>query len=529
MTNQPGAGPGDRAAADGSPSDATPGDTRDEVLVAYLDGQLDGDTCESVEARLAADKAFRARLTELDRVWNALDTLPRSTASEAFTRTTVDMVAVAAAPAGKSEQGAASHYSTKIWGATVWGATIGGLVVGAVVAALLATAPERAILEVLPTALHAHALEQAGSVEFLRGLAERADESLPLDGPAAEQAGVWAELDGMSAPERRAWLDQQDAATLAEANNAFAAWQGLTDTRRDTLASFAGKVAAANDSDRLRTTALAYDQLVSRLPASEQSRLRQMDEAERLRSASRAVDRLQRATAMELSPDEQRELTAAVDSIVDGDAFTRVRRFVVWMFPGTREMFEKRPEVALVFALARRPPEQNARWSRDWGDRLNDDDRSRFEIGLANWRAQRMDWLMQLLNALPPRAREALGAEPSEHERGRSLARLVLGDRGGDLASTFEKLEDREIERLLLQPEDQFLEALTGAAAFDEWPNPNDRSGRGRRGFNGPGGGPPHQGPGPPPGSRPQRPERGGRGEPRPVGPGGPRPGPPPA
>ncbi|HMP79124.1 MAG TPA: hypothetical protein PKD54_06710 [Pirellulaceae bacterium] len=63
----------------------------DELLTAYLDEELSVEERSSVEQRLSDDSAFRARLAELERAWNALDDLPRAAPSHSFTRSTVEL------------------------------------------------------------------------------------------------------------------------------------------------------------------------------------------------------------------------------------------------------------------------------------------------------------------------------------------------------------------------------------------------------------------------------------------------------
>lgn len=68
-----------------------------EELVAYLDGELEADAVRRVEDRLTTDSKYRGLLQKLERSWELLDELPRSTADEGFTQTTLEMVAVSAA------------------------------------------------------------------------------------------------------------------------------------------------------------------------------------------------------------------------------------------------------------------------------------------------------------------------------------------------------------------------------------------------------------------------------------------------
>jgi anti-sigma factor RsiW len=84
------------------PDDAAAHD--EQLLVAYLDGELDEAASSDIEQRLASDEPYRRRLQQLDRAWNLLDELPRATVDEQFTRSTIEMVAVAA------EAEAAAHH-----------------------------------------------------------------------------------------------------------------------------------------------------------------------------------------------------------------------------------------------------------------------------------------------------------------------------------------------------------------------------------------------------------------------------------
>ena len=68
-----------------------------EELVSYLDGELDAEQSRRIEERAAAEPDARRMLEELDRTWHMLDALDAPATSEDFTRTTLEMVALAAA------------------------------------------------------------------------------------------------------------------------------------------------------------------------------------------------------------------------------------------------------------------------------------------------------------------------------------------------------------------------------------------------------------------------------------------------
>src|SRR4051812_6206828 len=64
---------------------------RDE-LVAYLDGELDADGQQRVEARLGQNPHVRAEADSLRRAWEMLDYLPRPEPSQDFTERTLTRV-----------------------------------------------------------------------------------------------------------------------------------------------------------------------------------------------------------------------------------------------------------------------------------------------------------------------------------------------------------------------------------------------------------------------------------------------------
>ena len=64
----------------------------DEQLVSYLDGELDDQSISDVEQKLSDDQQYRERLVELQKTWDALDTLPRSEPSQSFTASTIELV-----------------------------------------------------------------------------------------------------------------------------------------------------------------------------------------------------------------------------------------------------------------------------------------------------------------------------------------------------------------------------------------------------------------------------------------------------
>jgi len=149
-----------------------PSNTNDlayERLVAYLDGELDAETSQQVERRLAEDADYRRDLKQMQRAWDLLDELPRAEVSETFTQTTVEMVALSAEHELKDVKSRVRHFDRLIWIA------VGGSVVLAGVAAFWGVSryysrPNEQLAQDLPVIENVELYEVADSVEFLREL-----------------------------------------------------------------------------------------------------------------------------------------------------------------------------------------------------------------------------------------------------------------------------------------------------------------------------------------------------------------------
>lgn len=63
-------------------------------LVAYLDGELDEQATQAVEAKLATDADARAELDTLKQTWGMLDYLPKASPSPNFTNRTMEKLSL---------------------------------------------------------------------------------------------------------------------------------------------------------------------------------------------------------------------------------------------------------------------------------------------------------------------------------------------------------------------------------------------------------------------------------------------------
>lgn len=465
-------------------------DGSDELLVAYLDGQLDADECERLESRLAKDAPTRQRLQSLDRVWNALDVLPRSTASPAFTRSTVEMAAVTSV---KPSQGG-KEPGRKPWRLPPWLlASTAGVIAGAALVWTLVAAPERRALRDLPVALHASALEQIGSLDFLESFAAQGASLIEAfrSEEISQDAAEWSQLTTGAPPERRDWIDQLSPGDQVNVSERLAVYQAKSDVKQKRLVTLSEEVHAAEEADALREAALVYQVMVERLSASEQLSLRQMSSEERLRAIEREARNWIRRRTLELTAEEKAQLRKAIEKASENGAFAKLLQSrLPGLPPEVRDRVRTRPQLAplMVTGLVasgdrRRPPSFEREGRGDRGDRGDRAERFRESL-IAAWR----DWFDQLQRDLPTRIQVLLAEASSDEERARMLVVLLREAAKSDLSSVFAELPNEEIEELLLLSKEEFATALSDRMMGDfvEPPRrPDDRD------FGRPPGGPP--------------------------------------
>jgi len=149
---------------------AEPG-SLEEQLVAYLDGELDEGQTARVEQRLAADPKVRESLLRLDRTWSLLERLDRVRLDDRFTRTTLEMVAVAAEEDVRRWEQEVPRQRRRRW-------LVGGMgllaasVAGFLMVALFQPDPDESLLQDLPVLEDLDELRQIDDIKFLQLLYE---------------------------------------------------------------------------------------------------------------------------------------------------------------------------------------------------------------------------------------------------------------------------------------------------------------------------------------------------------------------
>ncbi len=142
-----------------------------DELTAYLDGELDAERTRVIEELLARDPQVRAEVQRLEQAWQMLGELPRGTVDESFTRSTVEMVALAA------EQEVTRHTMTlPTRRRRGWLRLAAGLFCAAVLGfgcvKLLTPGSNQQLLRDLSVIEHLDEYRQTGDIEFLRLLTD---------------------------------------------------------------------------------------------------------------------------------------------------------------------------------------------------------------------------------------------------------------------------------------------------------------------------------------------------------------------
>ncbi|MCA9201802.1 MAG: hypothetical protein KDA59_02085 [Planctomycetales bacterium] len=257
-----------------------------DELVAYLDHELDDAERLRIERRLAEDPQYREQLVQLQRSWDMLDELPRATASESFTQTTVEMVAVSTAEEVERRQASLGWQRT----ALVVGGTLAALLLAVVTYNLVAAnlaAPNRELAANLPVIenLDEYRYLTGNDVRFLRML----DEANVLN--RVEQ-GNDAPLTPVSISAKL--LEEPQAVSEAakqELSRKKTRFEELSPAEQQRLKELHGDLEAQPNQEHLRVVLAQYNDWMSALPSTQRADLLAMSLDKRLEETRQIVQR----------------------------------------------------------------------------------------------------------------------------------------------------------------------------------------------------------------------------------------------
>ena len=326
-----------------------------DELVAYLDGELPPDECRRVEDRLASDADYRRQLEELDRAWEALDELPRSTIGDDFVRTTMDMVTLAAESDIAAQTAALPALRRKRTFLIVVACMVAATA-GFAAARVLVPDSNDALLADLPAIAQVDLLTQVDNVDFLRRLGEVPLGLSDKDAQSLDQeANDLNMVDAPSRDQRQQWVEQLPADQKASLVAKWKRFQSLAPTpeAQQKLRDLEQQIAQADDADQLWHTLLAYGQWLSRRTPGEQAELRSLPTDERLRRVRQFTHQDDRHAEQQLSAEDAKALREAVLTVAEQRKQALVQQMRERGDDDPERRLQKRPAAAALYVLFR--------------------------------------------------------------------------------------------------------------------------------------------------------------------------------
>lgn len=141
-----------------------------ENFVAYLDGELPEGESVKVEQALASNEIARHEIESLARTWELLDVLPRTTATEDFTRKTMATLTTAEVPKDFANSEVAKKAKQFVQTA-IWFLGLAALATaGFFITHSLIPEPTDELVQELPVIQNLDRYQEVGDLEFLRKL-----------------------------------------------------------------------------------------------------------------------------------------------------------------------------------------------------------------------------------------------------------------------------------------------------------------------------------------------------------------------
>jgi len=281
-----------------------PQDALEEQLVAYLDRELDEAASRQVEELIARDPKVQDAVTKLEEAWDTLDQLGRSDVDHMFTRSTLEMVAVAVEQEVKAEQDELPRRRRR-YRLAVAASLLVSAALGFALAAKFWPDPNQQLLADLPILLRLAEYRQVDDAQFLQLLAERFPHGLPertgmrglVPTATADRSGEGSDVSALAVKmaradleARRKWVRSLDAAGKAALDRSREEFDALPAAERERIGRLHAAIVAHDDSDALWQAMSSYSRWVKTLPLSERMELEVMPVDERLASIEKRVE-----------------------------------------------------------------------------------------------------------------------------------------------------------------------------------------------------------------------------------------------
>ncbi len=244
----------------------------DEVLVAYLDGELDTEQTQKIDQQIATHADLRDRINQLRMTWDMLDELPVAPPSPRFAETTLVMAALSATEDPKYPSKSLSHWlRNNLIRIFIFSLPL-LLLSGFFVSIINQKRAERQLLRDLPILVDWRALSNIDSQDWLEVLVDQPDLVPALKGPELGLAG-----DGevpIQLNERHDWVMKLDDAERRRLSNNLAEFRQREPSRQLELRKIIGKIYSdTSTKEKYLSAARSYELLLQKQSMTQRSAL----------------------------------------------------------------------------------------------------------------------------------------------------------------------------------------------------------------------------------------------------------------
>lgn len=255
----------------------------DEMLVAYLDGELPSEQKVTLEQNLQSDNGLRQRISALRASWDLLAELPLEEPRRDLAQSTIEIVTLALE---KESRSWLQWLITYRWLALAVAGLV-ALVLGAAASRGMTRHWTRNILRNLPAIVEYRSLENIDSVDFLKQLA-LIENLVEAAGNPSGQPVIGERLVPRDLAERRTWVEELSEVDSGKLESNLLLFLNQSESRKAELNSMTDWL-QADDSSADSTTApsrlqvvRAYNAILEKLGSKQVLRLQEMPVSQRL-------------------------------------------------------------------------------------------------------------------------------------------------------------------------------------------------------------------------------------------------------
>lgn len=301
-------------------SDDTPLDPDDELLVAYLDGELDRQGQAELESRLLDDEQLRSRLQQLQAGWDLLDELPNPEPNRKLVESTLELVV---ADIVKTKPSTTSFWNRFRLPISVAGLCLGGILVAYAIAWSVKARAYQQQLQDLAIVENLDAYNHGSDLTLMRQLA--ADPAWIQMVAASREIGdiqieMITNVSATPTAEREQLIAKLPLEKREELNSRWEQFMRFDEEHRQRIRRTAEAVAQQADAEFLLQSMQAYARWRENLPTELRDRIESDDPSERRSAIKEAIEREQksisRRSSLKLSDDAIEWIYFALRQIV---------------------------------------------------------------------------------------------------------------------------------------------------------------------------------------------------------------------